>query len=531
MKKVISGYYFLVMLISGLVLQSCSQDEELKTLASENQTILTISASARDYVTNNVDDRTRASEADYLTSFEKGDAIGIYVVQSDGNIVGEDCANLKFTLTESEGWRGEGNMPLYYYDGSVYIAYYPYDEALSLNLEGIDSPETFEKAIVSAFTVKLGATGDQSSEYFELDVMTAKASVTDPQMGDNIDFDFSHQLAMVEIKLPAVYYRNGEGLEPYYTIPIAKEPEFQKDAVGIVPYNMGNGTYRFLVVPDEEFSVGGSFISFENGKNVTYKKENLSLAAGCYYRMNVKYGNPGDYIQPLQTGDFFMKDGSLIAKGTELTDEQKENCIGVVFYTADPTDEGLGDPALRNEYPQCVHGLVVAMKIAGGSTWSNNTTVKIADSFGEGEGKIPVADYYNSSYLAAGVNDGSIRGYHNTNLLKLYNETAVDSDDVLAVQTVLGYADANNAFAPKVCTGWYLPSVGELVLLLEDTDNSVSQSLQAVGGDAFGTDFYWSSTEASALNACRVQRKADNTLAKNAARKTFTPKIRAILAF
>lgn len=530
MRRIILGYYIFIMLVSSLGLQSCSQNEELETEASKIHATLTINANAKDYVINMVD-RTRATETDYLTSFGKGDAIGIYVVQSDGTIAGDDCANLKFTFTESEGWRGEGNMPLYYYAGSIYVAYYPYDENLTLNLEGVVSPETFEKEIVSAFRKRLKATSDQSSDYPKLDVMTAKSTVTNPQMGDNIDFEFSHQLAMVEIKLPGIYYRNVEGGEPYYTIPIAKEANFQKDAVDIVPFNMGTGTYRFLVTPNEEISIGGSFIAFENDKNVTYKKENLSLAAGCYYRMNVKYGHPGDYIQPLQAGDFFMKDGSLIARGTELSAEQKENCIGVVFYTANPTVEGVGDPALRNEYPKCTHGLVVAMKIAGSNAWCNNTAIKIADIFGKSEGQIPVADYYDSSFLGIGVSDSNIRGYHNTNLLKLYNENVADIDDVLAVQAISDYAGTNDASTPRGCTDWYLPSVGELVLLLEDLDNSVNQSLLMAGGDVFGTDFYWSSTEASALNACRVQRKADNSLAKNAGKKTFSPKIRAILAF
>lgn len=64
-----------------------------------------------------------------------------------------------------------------------------------------------------------------------------------------------------------------------------------------------------------------------------------------------------------------MEDGTFVRTDdyTTLTDEQKKACVGIVFWTYSdtyPKSTLTNDKVLMADYPDCTHGLIVALKDA-----------------------------------------------------------------------------------------------------------------------------------------------------------------------
>lgn len=107
-----------MVLAIAAITTSCTQNEELETPTPSNDgDVLNVVATANDFVSS--DPTSRVSEANYTTTFEEGDAIGVFVVR-DGEAV---VSNMKMTLdTDGTTWAGENGAKLYYYKDADYIA-------------------------------------------------------------------------------------------------------------------------------------------------------------------------------------------------------------------------------------------------------------------------------------------------------------------------------------------------------------------------------------------------------------------------
>lgn len=218
----------------------------------------------------------------------------------------------------------------------------------------------------------------------------------------------------------------------------------------------------------------------------------------------------------VQIGDFFLVDGTIASKDGDITEEIRNKIAGVVFWLGDPTSEG-HDATLRKEHSNCTNGLVMALDTIK-CNWSNNSGKFINPwvkrdgrymeiLFGDGEG---VEQPYNF-----------IRGYNNTKALEAYNIEASEYDRVNVIEEIRHYSDSIKL--PYSTSGWYLPSLKELSLMIignYDGDiweiaaydapepvvyNEVNTSIGKVGGDCIPEmQFAWSSTEHSAAYAMKV---------------------------
>lgn len=183
-------------LAMATAMTGCNQNNELGTPApSSEEDVLNVVATANDFVSS--DATSRVSETDYTTTFEEGDAIGVFVVR-DGEAL---ISNMKMTLgADGTTWAGENGAKLYYYKDADYIAYSPYTDGLSA---------TSETEIVDYFTAKLEGTTGQSTlaDYQAADLMTASVAAAEVTRGQNINFKFAHQMSMIEIKVPIRAYK------------------------------------------------------------------------------------------------------------------------------------------------------------------------------------------------------------------------------------------------------------------------------------------------------------------------------------
>ena len=237
-------------------------------------------------------------------------------------------------------------------------------------------------------------------------------------------------------------------------------------------------------------------------------------------------GNITDRTQT-QVGDLAMEDGTFVRTDdyTTLTDEQKKACVGIVFWTYSdtyPKSTLTNDKVLMADYPDCTHGLIVALKDAAtGKPWQSASTT-FRESVTTWQETATFDSKYTQIAPVSPIDETldseahKLLGYNNTMVLLAYNS---DPAKILyrcqAAQSIKTFADNN--ITPKGCSSWYFPSLEELALLCAEDSwekplpgrgttnvnnlgkiNSILENLSDNGIDietlASGTS-YWSSQE------------------------------------
>lgn len=462
--------------------------EKMETPAEEPQgRLLEISASYCDFSDTDTP-ASKAVENGTATEFTDGDAIGIFAVGADG-VVMEDCRNVKCVYDKaSSSWSGK----VYEYAGARYFAYYPYSEEMT------DAGSADD--VIAAFTSALSSVNDQSTHalYTACDLMIAQDA--EPNIENSmLTLRFSHAMSMLEIALPQIEYRTSAGADPYYSIP-SLSSSLTVGGTEVSPFVVEPGIYRYIVVPGS-VSVSGEYRAL--GKNYRYGTS-TAVSAGKYKRIKVT-SDVSSVIHTLAVGDFFMSTGELVSKDATLTDAQQVDCIGVVFYAGNPSTT---DITLQKDYPDCTHGLVVALDEFK-SKWRANKDNKVNDWI---EGN---TEYLPVSSTAANPTTEYIVGYNNTMAMNYYNLNGLEdaaADEVQAVAAIMEYRAENPI--ESGASGWYLPSIKELSLLFKGNTSMwtesnaqvpvINESLAKVSGAVALTGDYWSSTETNPGDIQRI---------------------------
>lgn len=407
---------------------------------------------------------TRTTESGYKTNFTEGDKIGVITVMADCS-VNELANNLWLTFTDDNGtltWKSdyqymddEGNWATDQTDlpsipGATNYAYYPYIENEDnfipkyFYTSNFDVSKTTADEVLAKLITKWTVKDDQSdyADYAASDLMVAKGEVC----GSSITFSMSHAMSLIAIDLPkTVYQFTNEGIADYTVssaVTWSSPDSFNPCCI--------DGTYRKIVKHSSEATtIAGTY----NGSN--YFTANVETPmAGSYTTLKVDGAAETTKEHTLQVGDYYMNDGSLLPSGTELTDEQKNNCIGIVFALDSEYD--------KSSYPSAIHGYVVALQDANSSTciWSSDTGLDI-------EG-VTNYDY---------TPDWS--GYGNTQAIT--NESGYSESTYPAAY----YAKTYTPAAPAGTSGWFLPAVDQLGAAMKAiyiTDGSVKNSYGNAGG-------------------------------------------------
>ncbi len=488
-------------------------------------------------VTEECSPATRAVENGYATVFTAGDACGLYVTRGDEIIY----SNVKLTAEADAA----GNIVWKAPEGTVlqgklnsdesYFLYYPYQDDMTgkvLDLSTVASvvykdfpDDTFFKDLIDNWQPAT----DQSSyaAYTASDLMTAKAGGNG---GSKISFTMTHRMSLAVIEMPKTSYTFSSTAIPDYLA--APDVTFGEAK----PTEISKGSFRYIL--NSRALTGGLLApsttiegSYDNG-NKTFSFT-TAPNSGTYKRYLVDGGATtaiDNYT--LNVGDFILLDGTLLPKDTELTNDQKDAVAGIVFWTpAETAKTGsdrvypaslMDDRIMAAEHPDCTHGLAVAIKDTKryAFEWQElNGQEAIETVFQKrGSGYNPNETGYRS-ICVYGDSDNRILGYQNTKILQAYNSSLTEAKEDYIVKPVSGFylgkfIEENPA--PGGSTGWYIPSIKELVILLDgDIDNSlaggvatdnppyktVEQSITKAGGDVFlgGTGAskpYWSSSEA-----------------------------------
>lgn len=431
------------LMVFSAALASCTQEEIAQTDMSARQT-LNISVSTQDFVPED-GSRAATSTTDRVTTFSDGDAMGMYVISSDGTVI---CNNEKFVYNSS-AWKAENE--LYYWKNANYIAYYPYDE--SLTAENITSAEAIKTKFAGAENFY---TQNTAEAYEKADLMLVEVEA--PADG-NIQFNLSHQFSMVEINVPVRKYKTEGGFEYTAPVSLAWDQDLKIGDKTVTPYSTGKGSFRFIVPSEEElsFTLDGHLV-YDEGVPVNFGSsdaQTLNLASGHCKVYNVTYEKvSGDVTtRNLEVGDFYYTDGSIYPYGNQEGNNDcskpvKDGCIGVIFE--------VGTGVAGTDW---THGSVLALKSLGQAKWSaNECTV---------EGNV-------IETLSA---DATIKsGYEVTQALVQMEGFLLNDAANLAYNFGKGEEDSQYA-APVSSSGWYLPSIADWIAVIQNLGGDTSFTL------------------------------------------------------
>ena len=420
---------------------------------------------------------TRVTDVTFTTVFQDGDQLGIVTEQPDGS-----KQNLCATYNgATKTWEG-----IYYNPEVSYVsAYFPYQAGLTEQLSGISG----DAGVLSALKALMPPLSDQSSKdaYNASDLLTGTCVLNTATGGKSLDVTLTHAYSLLLLQAGTEYITN-DGYA--YRTPLGDVQITVDDALCCTPFASVGG-YR-LIVDKKDVGPSSAVECFYTLAGKTYKVSgNSQLTEGKYYL----YRNvTSSMIRDLAIGDFYYSDGSIAPYDTD--NPLSEGCIGVVYWLGNAASEE--DMLLKQEFPDCTHGLVVALNDASsGALWSSRNE-DITNNWLKEQSLI--------YYIASLRETNKMQGYANTRALEGYNSsdrvTGSPTRKVLPVQAIKEYSDAHTT--PASSSGWYCPSVKELKYICwgQDADGGTSgrdmlnrQFDKVQGATPLQSGSYWSSTE------------------------------------
>ncbi|MFG6411037.1 MAG: fimbrillin family protein [Bacteroides acidifaciens] len=505
----VNNYISMLFLAGAAMIASCSQNEEL---GGDNPNALQgfqISVSDKGFADMDKGE-TRAVESGYATRFSNGDAIGVFAVK--GDVVVEAIRNRQFTMEDGIWVLSDGGDDIEYkgseFERMKFYAYYPYNKNVIFDPTAVTNP--FEEYI-KKWTI--GADQGEGN-YTKYDLMTSTGTVKGDRLKGQIAFDMKHEMALAVVKMPKLTYSFTNGGIDDYLMPIAAGSFTLNNAAATPYYQATTDTYRFLVNPNKEFLVKGTY----TGVNEMEYEAKGTLESGTAKMYTIE--DKSKINHTLQVGDYFCADGKIVSVDTDESN-LPDNVIGIVCYVGNPepsvTHADLYTAevdALRRDFPSCTHGVVLSLK---------NSLVEETDLHMFHTGKAGTySDWFTNDEGWAGKfvisntekdankNDAhlvfpALMGYNNTQLLTMcYEGKGSPSTCDWAYRHIMAYRET--VAVPSGVTPWYLPSIMCWERVASNM-SAINACLKNANGDAMtsvdnGTNsgHYWSSTQRSAAN-------------------------------
>lgn len=459
---------------------------------------------------------SRATDSGLTTTFEDGDKIGLFVVNNENEVL---YANVPYTKSGEE-WTAEQNVRTKGYPVRVF-AYYPYVEDAE-NIKKINKEAQAASAFFKTYIDGLDITDQSTPElYRQADVMACMVEIDDAEAArKELTLKMNHLMGLVMVKLPTEvtlssvnYYLKGDEEFTWkvenVTLPANLSEESLTVTRGIQPLKEETG-YRYLCKSGENnISFSGGFTTYGAAKSYTVSSASVSVGSSKTYNVSVTpFDAPGKAEYTPQVGDFYMTDGAILPS---ITSENKTDCIGIVYWVPTVTDPLDSHKATwLEEHSICTHGLVTGLKEQRSQWGTKGEVTNITDP----------------------PTDGIFRGYSNTQrLVSDYSSYAI-------VDAYNNLVDGVISPAGKT-SGWYVPSVGELVELsntstakVVDTVNASLQELINLGVSVqklmSSSSYYWVSGEYNSLYARWVQIKTGSSSLDD---KSHNYNVRLVFAF
>lgn len=511
-----------------LALTACSNEEIFAPETPQpGSGAIELTVSAGDFVTDGAP-LTRAADNGNVTTFDRGDRIGLIVLKDNGTDLVADNLPYKY---DGASWafdagNGESKTAPYYDNGIsdvTYIAYFPY----SKEADNVKTPDELK----SKFTPKTNQRSEADYRASDLMVWTSGAASV-PQK--KLDIALTHAYASISLS-PELKCTLNDGDNTSVSLSSSRLSDINI-TVGsdiYLPFQSEDGSFRCILPA----GTSGTVRWFYTFGGETYGSSR-DLSGGT--TANTRYVqqetlNAGEYsLDMAQAGDFYCKNGSgegylIPGEVASLPSEQKSACIGIVYWMGDITGE---DPLLKRDKPDCTHGLVMALQDAStsNSLWSSSYEDITNEWLSKQSG--------NPYIITTLKTTDKMQGYANTAALKGYNKAKGDGSNLRALPIDLIGTYVTNHPAPASSSDWYLPSVKELKYMCWGQNNSSGvagkKMLDAQLGKleiaSLRSYYYWSSTERDSNWAWGVDF-SDGSVDNDGNKGSYSFGVRAVVAF
>ena len=241
---------FLLSAITALCMTACSADDEMvsNTQAPVNPDNLNIEVSDAGTMT---DESTRATYSGLTTTFENGDAIGVYAVNASGTVM---TANAKFTKS-GDSWTSPTSVV--FNPEWSYYAYYPWVASPytpNFAASGVDNQ--FATFIADASNKFHQTNQSTKANYQASDLMIAQGS---PSGTNKVIFSMYHKKGLARLSGGGMAFTTFSGNVPYT-----------------------NGDYKYyLMKPSTATTVGGKSLTAASGKYVDCVYDMATIASSA----------------------------------------------------------------------------------------------------------------------------------------------------------------------------------------------------------------------------------------------------------
>ena len=518
-----SKYIFFFLL---LALAACSNEEIFAPETPQpGNGAIELTVSAGDFVTDGAP-LTRAAESNdgKTITFESGDRIGLIIVADNGSTLVADNLPYKYDGTSwaFDAANGEGKTAPYYDNGIenvTYIAYFPYSSSAG-------GTRTLDE-LKSKFAPKTNQRSEADYRASDLLVWTSGAASVPQKM---LDIALAHAYASISLS-PEVKCTLADGNSTALTyIPSrVSDVSFTIGSDVCLPFQAEDGSFRCILPAGTSSSVRW-FYTFGGETYGGSRDFGSGTTANTRYVRQETIENRGTYgLDKVQAGDFYCMNASgegYLVPGdiASLPSEQKNACIGIVYWMGDITGEDL---LLKRDKPGCTHGLVMALQDAGGNLRWSSSNEDITNNW--------LSQQTNTSYGISSLKEqNKMQGYANTKALKDYN--TAKGVRVLPIDLIGTYVTTHPT--PASSSGWYWPSFMELKYMCWGQNNSSgvagrnmlnAQLYKVSGAASLQSDRYWSSTENDNDRAWRVGFSDGSVNIAN--KLKFSNGVRAVVAF
>lgn len=290
-----------------------------------------------------------------------------------------------------------------------------------------------------------------------------------------------------------------------------------------VTFNPANATYQNIVWSSDNEEVAtvsqSGFVTalLAGEATITAYQEENDITLTCKVVVT-------DRVADYNVGDYYYSDGTI---SSEIIDGK--TIVGVVCSLNDLTGH---DNALKADFPACNNGFAISLTEIEDVRWqgygSNISNWAAANGYARLGGAVVQAGIgmTNSHVLTS---EGELmHGYSNTKAIKgfMARDDYESLGEDYAVHLLEGWTEA----APEGSSGWYVPSVSELIAVAENAQ-MISNKIIDAGGTAISYDGYWTSTENDGVGSFAVcMNIMDNSFLANE-QKSVQHKVRYVFAF
>ena len=458
-------------------------------------------------------DADASGETVSITEFSDGDACGLYIL-NDGKIT---ASNIRIVASDKAGqiaWEPEDGTALDFEEGQKYFLYYPYQETDSMEdlVAGTADANTTAEDLFAGLVSGWTPATDQSDQekFAAADLMIAEG-VAAPETGGTVPvaFGLTHCMALAVIQKPQTVYDFEEDYLRDYTV--SYDPSFTGRTL-----LENNGTYLCLVnpvsAPEIEVLFGDDGKETINTGNIgagTYRTFSITETDQCSLTI-------GDYYCRADDGK-----GYIIPQSAVSAMDNDTQVVGVVFYKGRHSKDNLSDytqplSAEGTALGKDVHGYAVALTDANNGDadqlkWSSKAITKPDDAdWTLDHGTSTDMTDWNGYYNCCRIN-GFVTEYDGTYTMAdfpaafaaaNYGNRRVDADG----HATEDYGWQTRFIAPSDCSGWFLPSAGQLTEIYNCKDLLAGQigKINAIITDSSReyvrwitsiSRYVWSSTE------------------------------------